>query len=64
MTWSPRQHSNSLLADDVRIYSSNSQPDATTLSQPRGTKLAAACFFARLYIKKILKKVLKIKVPY
>jgi hypothetical protein len=27
-------------------------------------KLAAACFFARLYIKKILKKVLKIKVPY
>jgi hypothetical protein len=37
MTWSPRQHTYSSLADDVRIYSSDSQPDAITVSQPRGS---------------------------
>jgi hypothetical protein len=42
MTWSPRQHTYSSLADDVRIYSSDSQPDAITVSQPRGTKMAGS----------------------
>jgi hypothetical protein len=59
MTWSPRQHTNSILADDVRIYSSNSQPDGTTLSQPRGTKMAASLLFCCLYIKNL--KILKSK---